>query len=199
MNAFEAGLKPDPLLVENRALFKPGEPPGPILDLACGEGHNGIYMAGMGFQVTLCDVSADALQRAGRLARRLGLKVDLWRADLEAEGCNPLHEQSYAGIMVFRYLHRPLFPAIRRGLKAGGLLLYKTYTVDQARYGRPHNPDFLLQVGELLAWFDGWEVIHYWEGVRPDPMQALAELVCRRPSGGQRAAGEKQLQAGAKA
>jgi hypothetical protein len=31
----------------------------------------------------------------------------------------------------------------------GGLLLYETFTVDQARRGRPTNPAFLLEHGEL--------------------------------------------------
>ena len=100
--------------------------------------------------------------------------------DLEEGEENPLPEETYTGIMVFRYLHRPLMPNIKKALQGGGILLYETFTVDQPRFGRPHNPDFLLKPGELLSWFGDWDIIHHFEGIKEKPKRAIAQLVCRK-------------------
>jgi SAM-dependent methyltransferase len=68
--------------------------------------------------------------------------------DLEQSGAD-LGEAAYALIVVTHYLHRPLFAALRRALAPGGLLVYETFTVDQAAQGHPRNPAFLLEHGEL--------------------------------------------------
>ena len=116
------------------------------------------------------------------LARDQGVTVELWQADLEKAGDNPLPEAYYGGILVFRYLHRPLIPHVRQALKEGGVLMYETFTVEQPRFGRPHNPDFLLKPGELRKWFDDWEIIDYFEGIKEGPSRAIAQLVCRKPT-----------------
>jgi len=72
--------------------------------------------------------------------------VTIWKVDLE----RPARTRSrgeYSVILVFRYLHRPLMPCIRKALRTGGFLVYSTYTVDQAQFGKPRNPDFLLKPG----------------------------------------------------
>jgi hypothetical protein len=50
---------------------------------------------------------------------------------------------------VFNYLHRPLMPVIVEAVASGGILIYETFTVAQARRGHPKNPAFLLDDGEL--------------------------------------------------
>ena len=155
---------------------------GPVLDLACGEGHNGVFLAERGLDVTCCDISRDALERAGELAGGRGVTVSLWEVDLERPGINPLREDAYGAILVFRYLHRPLFPCIRKALRPGGLLVYETFTVEQAAFGRPRNPDHLLHPGELRQVFADWEILHSFEGLKENPLRAVAQLVCRKPA-----------------
>jgi len=155
---------------------------GPVLDLACGEGHNGVFLAERGLDVTCCDISRDALERAGELAGGRGVTVSLWEVDLERPGINPLREDAYGAILVFRYLHRPLFPCIRKALRPGGLLVYETFTVEQAAFGRPRNPDHLLHPGELRQAFADWKIVHSFEGVKENPLRAVAQLVCRKPA-----------------
>jgi tellurite methyltransferase len=174
-------LSPAPLLLEHIGLLAQTSADRPILDLACGDGHNGIFLASRGFQVVLADRSEEALEEAGRLAARQGVTVRFWQVDLEREGINPFAEEVYAGIVTFRYLHRPLIPCIRKALVRGGLLVYETYTVDQPRFGKPHNPAFLLKPGELRGWFADWIILHEFEGIRDDPPRAVAQIVCRRP------------------
>ena len=101
--------------------------------------------------------------------------------DLEQDDAPIPAEETYGAILVFRYLHRPLLPRIREALKPGGVLIYETFTRDQARFGKPKNPDFLLKKGELRQWFEDWEHLHYFEGIKTGPDRAVAQLVCRKP------------------
>ena len=101
---------------------------------------------------------------------------------LEREDVNPLPEDSYGAVLVFRYLHRPLIPFIKKALRNSGLLLYETFTVEQRRFGKPQDPGFLLRPGELLKMFEHWEIVHYFEGIMENPTRAVAQLVCRKPT-----------------
>jgi tellurite methyltransferase len=173
--------EPAALLREYSYLFIQDPPPGPVLDLACGNGRNGIYLTTRGVPVVLCDISEEALSRARKLAREQGVTPGFRVLDLEIGGPAPLEEDTYGGMIVFRYLHRPLIPAIKASIGSGGILIYETFTVDQVRYGKPTNPDYLLRPNELGQWFAEWEILHYSEGIQPDPERAAAQLVCRKP------------------
>ncbi len=76
--------------------------------------------------------------------------------------------------------------------------MYETFTVEQPRFGKPRNPDFLLNPGELLQLFKDWELIHSFEGIKENPRRAVAQLLCRKPGTGskQRAASSRQRAAG---
>jgi tellurite methyltransferase len=154
--------------------------PGPVMDLACGDGRNGLFLAKRGLPVIFCDRSESALGEVKQTASRLGLSVETWQRDLETE-MKGLPENRFGAVLVFRYLHRPLIPEIKASLKENGLLIYETYTVNQPRFGHPRNPDYLLRPGELLKWFSSWQLIHYFEGVKQDPDRAVASIVCRKP------------------
>jgi hypothetical protein len=43
-----------------------------------------------------------------------------------------------------------LFPFLATALKPGGILIYETFGIGNERFGKPSNPDFLLEPGELL-------------------------------------------------
>jgi SAM-dependent methyltransferase len=177
---FRTESGPDELLLQSSYLFSDVPRDYPILDLACGDGHNGIFLASKGFSVVLADRSEDALRQARLNARSAGVSVQFWQVNLEQEGVNPLEKLTFGAILVFRYLHRPLIPCIKKSLKKGGILVYETFTTEQVRFGKPKNPDHLLKPGELLSWFQGWEVIHSCEGIIGDPPKAAAQLVCRQ-------------------
>lgn len=182
MSSANSTLKPAQLLEDHSGLFVDETLPGPVLDLACGEAHNSIFLALKGLQVISADLSTESLQRAGELAEEWGVEINVWQVDLEAAGVNPLPEYTYGAILVFRYLHRPLIPCIKKALRKGGLLLYETFTVEQPRFGKPRNPDYLLQAGELRNMFADWEEIFSFEGVKENPTRAVAQIVCRKPT-----------------
>lgn len=56
-------------------------PAGPAVDLGCGTGDNCIWLAGRGFQVTGCDLSDIALDKARTKARQAGVSCTLFQGD----------------------------------------------------------------------------------------------------------------------
>jgi tellurite methyltransferase len=173
-------MDPDILLKSFIPLILENHLPGPVLDLASGKGQNGIFLAGMGLAVVLADRNPVLLEKARKAAERRGLQLTFWEVDLET-GKNPLEKDRYRAIVVFRYLHRPLIPFIKKALKPGGILIYETFTTQQPLYGRPQNPDHLLQPRELFNWFNDWEIFHYFEGLLENPRRSIAQLVCKKP------------------
>ncbi len=59
----------------------------------------------------------------------------------------PLQGHQFNGIVVTNYLFRPHLDQLPAMLVSGGALIYET----NAQFGKPSNPNFLLNSGELLA------------------------------------------------
>jgi SAM-dependent methyltransferase len=132
-------------LVEHAQLI---QRPGVALDLACGRGRHALWLAAHGLSVTAIDRDLDALAHLQRLATSHGLVVTTRSQDLE-RGEVSLGTNTFDAIVVVHYLHRPLFPALVDALRPGGFLVYETFTRAQATIGKPTNPAFLLEPGEL--------------------------------------------------
>jgi 2-polyprenyl-3-methyl-5-hydroxy-6-metoxy-1,4-benzoquinol methylase len=140
-----ASQAPAAWLVKNRARLPRS---GRALDVACGRGRNALWLARQGFETTAIDRDAAIVAALEAGARRDGLLLTALAMDLEG-GDVSLGDEAYDVIVVVHYLHRPLFPALRAALRPGGVLVYETFTVAQAARGRPTNPAFLLEPGEL--------------------------------------------------
>lgn len=117
---------------------------GDVLDLACGGGRHARLLATLGHRVEAVDRDAAALAMLAGMAN-----VTTRCADLEG-GPWPYHGRGFDGVVVSRYLWRPLFPLIFGCLREGGVLIYETFMAGQEQYGKPRNPVHLLRVGELL-------------------------------------------------
>jgi SAM-dependent methyltransferase len=105
-------------------------------------------------------------------------------ADLEA-GPWPLEGRCFDAIVVTNYLHRPLFARLVDSLAPGGLLLYETFAVGNERFGRPSNPDFLLQPGELLERVRGrLRVVAYEDVEEGPPRPAMMQRIVARQEQG---------------
>jgi len=148
---------------------------GSALDLAGGAGRHSIWLAQQGWEVTLIDISETGLeqarQHAGPLASHIHFVVD----DLTHFKAAQIQ---FEVMMAFFYLEREIFSEIVKAVRPGGLLVYKTYTLAQAKLaGGPKNPAHLLKPGELLHLADGLRILHYQEEVAE---KATAELVARK-------------------
>ena len=156
------------------------------LDLACGAGRHAVLLAANGLEVLAVDASSVGIEITRRRAAERGLKVDARVADLErGEFC--IEPGGFDIICDFYYLQRDLFAQMRRGVRAGGMVVAAIHMVDERAGVKPMNPDFLLRTGELLAEFQGWEILHYHETSGHDRdagehTRRTAELIARRPA-----------------
>lgn len=123
---------------------------GVVLDVACGGGRHLRAALAAGHPVVGIDRD---LQGVADLAGRDGVR--LIEADIEDGSVFPLAGEVFSGVVVTNYLWRPMLPAIVAAVAADGVLIYETFAVGQERVGRPRNPLFLLQPGELLAAVSG--------------------------------------------
>jgi len=147
---------------------------GEVLDLACGGGRHARLLATLGHRVEAVDRDAAAL---AQLAGIPGITVRV--ADLE-HAAWPYVGRRFAGIVVTNYLHRPLLPLIEGALADDAVLIYETFMQGNERFGRPSNPDFLLQSQELLqmALAAGLRVVAYEEGEVAQPRPAVVQRLC---------------------
>lgn len=152
---------PSSWLLETADLLPPAR--GRALDAACGRGRHALLLAAAGFTVDALDRDETALAFLRATADRLELPVATARVDLEAAPA--LERGAYALVAVFHYLHRPLFPALVDALAPGGLLVYETFTVEQAELGRPRDPAHLLEHGELERLVAPLEVVRARDGL----------------------------------
>ncbi len=169
-------LEPDPWLVKVLPLL----PQGAALDIACGQGRNALFLAERGFAVTGYDVSDQALAQLRAEATKRHVDLTLHQADLE--GCPPLPRSAFDVVLDFFYLQRTLFPALTESLRPGGVLVVRTFSRAGNFSGGLINPDFVLEPGELLRIFSGWDILTHEEGIEPSKKGgSLAGIVARRP------------------
>ena len=166
-------LKPAQFLVENANLL----PKGQVLDVAMGSGANAVYLARMGFEVEGVDISPEAVNTALEFARKSGVNLKARLADLESN--YRIRESSYDVIICFKYLQRSLIQQLKDGLRTGGMVVYETFIVDQARFGKPKNPDHLLKHNELLDLFRDFRCLRYREGIFKS-RKAIASIIAEK-------------------
>jgi SAM-dependent methyltransferase len=148
-------------------------PGGRVLDVASGGGRHARYLALRGHSVEAVDRDPAMLSGLERVAG-----VSTRCADLES-GPWPYEAEAFAGVVVVNYLHRPLFSRLLAALAPGGVLIYETFAAGNERYGRPSNPAFLLQPGELLDVVKGrLRVIAFEDLHVVDPKPAMVQRVC---------------------
>ena len=159
--------------------FAPLVPPGSrVFDVACGAGRHTRLFAERGCAVV-------AVDREPRLDPDLQVhvRVDLRVADLE-QGSWPLTGERFDAVVVTNYLHRPLFPHLLAALAPGGVLLYETFAVGNAAFGKPVNPAFLLAPRELLEACATLRVIAFEDGFEETPRPAMVQrIAATRPAG----------------
>ena len=156
---------------------------GTVLDVASGHGRNALYVAEHGFSVHALDRNPEALGVLSAAAAERKLShvttqvVDLESEELPATVFPPA---AYENVLVFFYFFRPLFPALLRTLKPGGILMYETFLVENhIRYHHPRHRSFCLEPGELHTLTHGLDILHYDEGAREKGEEAAVMFTAR--------------------
>jgi tellurite methyltransferase len=165
------GEKPIPFLVENVHLL----PKGKVLDIAMGEGRNGVYLATQGFEVLGLDISEKGLRKAHNLAKKNNVTIETKVVDLESFTLKP---NSYDVILCTYYMQKDLFKQFQRALKPGGMIVVETYNVDYLKYVR-FSRKWALNTNELINIFKGLRIIRYQD--YDDGKEAYSSIIAQKP------------------
>jgi hypothetical protein len=70
-------------------------------------------------------------------------------------------------------------------LLAGGVLIYETFAQGNAQFGKPSNPNFLLNTGELLAFAQqhSLKLVAYEDIYTDEPKPAMVQRLCALKTG----------------
>ena len=142
----------------------PGADTGTLLDLACGEGRNTVWLTERGWAATGVDFFPVGLDKARRLADTRHVSVQWERADVTeyqppAEGFD---------LVVVMYLHLPEIvapdrvpPRRRRGQKPGGTLLVVGHdsTNPNDGWGGPKDTAVLYGPDDVVADVEGLDIV----------------------------------------
>lgn len=142
--------KPNQLLVD----AVKGRKPGTALDLAMGQGRNGVYLATQGWKVTGVDISEEGLKKASEAAAKEGKQLETIQADLDTWdlGANKwdLVTLIYAGD------DAKLVERIKPGVRKGGLVVVEYFHGDATKGTGIGG----FTGGQLAAAFkDGWTIV----------------------------------------
>jgi tellurite methyltransferase len=168
--AFIFGKEAVPFLKQNVHLL----PKGKALDIAIGEGRNGVFLATQGFEVVGLDISKKGLAKAHQLAKQNGVTIKTQVVDLEN---HQLEKNAYDVILLMYYMQRDLWPQINDALKPGGMAIIETYNIDHLKHQK-FNPKWLLESNELLEAFKDMKIIRY--QAYEDNDQAYSSIIVQK-------------------
>ncbi len=128
-----------------------GLAPGRVLDVACGEGRNALWLCEQGWQVTAFDYSPVAIDKARTRASELELTIDWQVADATTD------TQGEYELILFIYLHLPIeqtkksLALASSALAPGGTLLLIGHDARNIKegIGGPQDPNILFGPDEL--------------------------------------------------
>jgi SAM-dependent methyltransferase len=151
-------------------------PEASVLDVACGSGRHLAWFAQRGHAITGVDIDIQAA--AANVS-----SAQLIQADIEADSWPLLKDgdpTQFGAVVVTNYLWRPLVPTLLASLAPGGVLLYETFAAGNETIGRPRNPNFLLQPGELLTLCASLHIVAYEHGFLDHPARYVQRIAALR-------------------
>lgn len=139
-----------------------GLPPGRLLDLACGEGRNAVWLAACGWDVHAVDWSEVAVAKARRLAARFEVTVEWVVADLMSYEPPP---QAY-DLVLLSYLQVPpddravIWPRAAAAVAPGGTFLLVGHDRSNLEHGwgGPSSPSVLYSPDDVLPVLAGFAI-----------------------------------------
>jgi 2-polyprenyl-3-methyl-5-hydroxy-6-metoxy-1,4-benzoquinol methylase len=152
------GVEPNRFLVAEVEDLAPAR----ALDLACGAGRNGVWLAELGWSVTGVDFSEVAIANARRLANERGVEVEWIRADLREWA----PAAAAFELVAVLYLQLPgperrlVLGGAAAALAPGGTMLVVGHDLQNldGGHGGPQDPAVLLTPAEVAAELIGLEV-----------------------------------------
>ena len=146
------GFKQEP----NRLLVAAvkGVAPGKALDVAMGQGRNGLYLASQGWRVTGVDIADEGIRVARAAAATRHLTLDAVVADMDDYDFGADTWDLVA--MIYAGGDPGWIERIKRGLKPGGLFVFEFFLVDRKH---PIAGGIGVEAGALARMFAGWDIL----------------------------------------
>jgi tellurite methyltransferase len=132
-------LSPEKSVVDNIGYFKVGS----VLDIACGDGRNTLFLSDKGFKVTGVDFSSKALERLKMFAERDNYLVNTEQIDLSI--ANSLKDIGiFDNILINHYrLNKDQLADIENHITDDGILFI-------CGFGDKHNVDSIIKEEDLI-------------------------------------------------
>lgn len=159
-------------------------PGGRVLDYACGHGRHALWLASQGFNVVAVDKDVEVLEGLAEKARIFSLPIVTQAIDLEEniwKFSDSEYVEAFDGLVATNYLYRPVLLQLPKLLKKQGVLIYETFAVGNEAFGKPSNPNFLLQPNELLSFSSNMKILAYEDLQIQSPKQACIQRICAVP------------------
>lgn len=140
-------LSPEKALINNIGYLKKGT----VLDVACGDGRNTLYLLQKGFDVIGVDFSNKALERLNAFATRAGYEIETKQVDLS--GSNSLNElNNFDNIVINHYrANKEVLKEISKHINDDGILFV-------CGFGHKHKVDSKIRQEDLILESDFEEI-----------------------------------------
>ena len=132
---------------------------------ADGEGRNAVYIASLGYETTVFDLSDVGKSKCAILAKEKSVQVDYQVDDIATRG----FKNEYYDLIACSWFHIPWelfaihYPRMLKSLKPGGDFICEGYHTSQLELnsGGPKSLDLLWDLDEVMDVIsDGFDVIH---------------------------------------
>lgn len=132
-------LDPERTIVENITCFKKGS----VLDVACGDGRNTLFLLEKGFKVTGVDFSSKALERLNMFAKKSNYLVHTKQIDLSiSDSISSIG--TFDNIIINHYrLNKEQFADIKNHITDDGILFI-------CGFGYKHKVDSKIKKDDLI-------------------------------------------------
>lgn len=145
-------LNPEKTLVDNIGYFKKGS----VLDIACGDGRNSLFLSSQGFKVTGVDFSNEALKRLKSFADRKNYDIQTCQIDLS----HPTALRrigKFDNVLINHYrLNSDQVSELVHHIKQNGILFI-------CGFGHKHKSDERIRENDLIRKKDFEELNKYFE------------------------------------
>ena len=141
---------------------------GKALFPADGEGRNGVYTAGLGWEVEAFDLSHEGKQKALKLAALKNVQINYQVGEFQQFN----YENESFDLIALIYAH---FPASKKSeyhkelnqyLKKGGLVIFEAFSKNHLEYvsnnpkiGGPKDINMLFSIEEISSDFENFEIL----------------------------------------
>ena len=151
-----------------------------ILDFAAGSGRHCCALD-HAFPGRFSFVAIDRDHAALTALKARCPQIEICQFDLEDTNKWGFADDGFDIVIVANYLYRPRLDDLFGLVRSGGYLAYETFATGNEAFGRPSNPDFLLQNGELAARLpDDFTILDYFHGRIDQPKPAIIQRLAAK-------------------